>query len=625
MGRFFDELKRRNVVRVGLAYVVIGWIAFQIGEIVLPTFGAPEWVFKTLIFLIALGFPFVLLFAWAFEITPEGVKKTRDVSSATSITASTGRKLDFVIIGALVIALAYFILDRQPAETTPPVETVADDQVNEPQPATEANDEEPVRSIAVLPFDDLSPDSDHEWFGDGLAEEILNSLARTPDLLVSARTSSFVYKDSAKDVPTIATELGVEHILEGSVRRSDTRLRVTAQLIRASDGFHLWSETYDRDVADMIEIQESVAIAIARALQTAMDPEALASMVASGTHSIPAYEAYLEGLAFGVSSVTTGDIYEYVGALDAFELAVELDPEFAEGYLQLAYFWYGQINTANIEHGILEHSQEERLQRFNDAISNAIRLARNNALRKKYQVAQATIATNIRRALRLNTEYLEEYPNDRAAQGSQLELLNKLNLYDELRAALDDYAANGGYDPFLSGVIVQHSLPVGDPDFIERHALHAVDLRPDDVFIAYQAHRALLWVGDIDGASLLLPQIRASDFPETVRLLAEMRQACAENRHSDARRIFERNESEYADDTFQIWLGLTIEGAVDEANEIVRELDDAEDYRTLYDYVGYANFDPTPFPNLIKHLETQGAAERIVQALPYQCEFDEAL
>ena len=158
------------------------------------------------------------------------------------------------------------------------------------------------KSIAVLPFADLSQAQDQEWFADGLTEEILNALAKTPDLLVSSRTSSFRYKGSTLDIPDIAKELGVAHVLEGSVRSSSNRIRVTAQLIRASDGFHIWSENYDRDLADMIEIQEDLALNIANALETTMDPEALAAMLNTGTRSVEAYEAYLRGLSLGQKS-----------------------------------------------------------------------------------------------------------------------------------------------------------------------------------------------------------------------------------------------------------------------------------------------------------------------------------
>ena len=268
MGTFFDELKRRNVVRVGIAYVVVCWLVFQIGEILFPEFGAPDWVFKTLILLLAIGFPFAMIFAWAFDLTPDGIKKTKDVHVGTSVTASTGRRLDFIIIAALVVALIYFVWERQSpigdATTNSVAEPIAEEMVDE----TVATGEKPRRSIAVIPFVNMSSDKEQEWFADGLTEEILNSLARTPDLLVAARTSSFTFKGSNQDIPSIAASLGVDHILEGSVRRSGDRLRVTAQLVRASDGFHLWSENYDRAVDDMIDIQENVAIEIANALES---------------------------------------------------------------------------------------------------------------------------------------------------------------------------------------------------------------------------------------------------------------------------------------------------------------------------------------------------------------------
>ncbi|MEJ2273923.1 MAG: FlgO family outer membrane protein, partial [Woeseiaceae bacterium] len=274
MKGFLDELKRRNVVRVGIAYIVVGWLVFQVGEVLFPTFGAPEWIFKSVILLIALGFPFALVFAWAFELTPEGVKKTEEVDASASITPSTGKRLNQITIVALVVALGYFVWQSQaedPAGETgsEPVghavaaaveetaEAVTSAQIQHTPPGQ--------KTIAVLPFVNMSSSEEQEWFADGLTEEILNALARTPDLLVAARTSSFVYKDSDKEVTEIADSLGVAHVLEGSVRRSGDRLRVTAQLIRAGDGFHLWSQTYDRDFADLIDIQENVAFEIANA------------------------------------------------------------------------------------------------------------------------------------------------------------------------------------------------------------------------------------------------------------------------------------------------------------------------------------------------------------------------
>lgn len=234
MGNILSELKRRNVIRVALAYIVTAWLLLQLADVVLNNIEAPEWVFQSIMLVLAIGFPIALLFAWAYEMTPEGLKKEKDVDRSESITHLTGRKLDFVIIGALVLALGYFIWERQT-----PVDSA--DSVESSEVATVAGSgasaasAPAVRSIAVLPFVNMSPDKNQEWFSDGLTEEVLNALARTPDLLVAARTSSFKFKESGEDVPTIANALGVAHILEGSVRRDHERLRVTAQLIRASD------------------------------------------------------------------------------------------------------------------------------------------------------------------------------------------------------------------------------------------------------------------------------------------------------------------------------------------------------------------------------------------------------
>jgi TolB-like protein len=266
----FAELKRRNVVRVGAAYAIIGWVVAQIAEFAFENFGAPDWVLKTVVVILLLGLPIALFFAWAFELTPDGVKREKDVDRSQSITPKTGQKLNLVIIAALVFAVGYFIWERQaddvPVEVAEPA-AVAD-------MAQEASDGDNNRSIAVLPFVNMSSDEEQEWFSDGLTEEILNALARTPDLLVAARTSSFKFKGSAEDIPTIAKALGVAHVLEGSVRSGGEHLRVTAQLIRASDGFHIWSETYDRNPEDVISIQEDIAINIATALETVMDPPA---------------------------------------------------------------------------------------------------------------------------------------------------------------------------------------------------------------------------------------------------------------------------------------------------------------------------------------------------------------
>ena len=615
MGKFFNELKRRNVVRVGIAYVVVGWLVFQISEVLFPVFGTPDWVFKTLVLLIALGLPFALIFAWAFELTPDGVKKTRDVSVTTSVTATTGRKLNFVIIAALVIALSYFIWERQTVRSpaTDDAATVAEEVTNAPEETVDLK----KRSIAVIPFVNMSSDKEQEWFADGLTEEILNSLARTPDLLVSARTSSFAYKGSGDDVQAIAKALGVEHVLEGSVRRSGERLRVTAQLIRANDGFHLWSETYDRTIDDLIDIQENVAIEIANALETAMDPEALAGMVSSGTSSVPAYEAYLQGLSFGSNRASTGDEYLRLRAGDAFELATQLDPEYASAYWRLALFWYVQNSATVMGSGLTEFSRAELISFYESALDNAIKFERDPVNKAKYQTQKAFSDLNFRKALRLNTSYLESRPNDQQSQGFQLTLFSMVGQQKSIVESIAGVQDINGYDPdFMTLALSELRY---DHEALRELANDAVTRLEGNADISYQAHRAFLWVGDIDSAARLIPTIESSDLADENKYLVSLRQACAENRIEDAIKLQARGNEPNEDDLVVIWLGHLIMGNEQEMNDLLMPFDEDNDMQRMTDFLTYASFDPAPFPNLTALLASQGVGQREVILPPYQC------
>jgi TolB-like protein len=624
MTTFFRELKRRNVVRVGIAYVIVCWLVVQIAEAVLPGFGAPDWIFKTLVFLLAIGFPLVLIFAWAFELTPEGLKKTTEVSEATSIASTTGRKINAIIIASLAVALVYFIWDRQQlidaannsgnraatTEASTAVETTT---------ATVESARENRRSIAVLPFVNMSSNKEQEWFADGLTEEILNSLARTPDLLVAARTSSFKYKESHDDIPTIAAELGVEHVLEGSVRRSGERLRVTAQLIRASDGFHLWSETYDRTMDDVIEIQEQVAIEIADALETAMNPQELARMVSAGTRSVAAYEAYLQGLAGYGSALATGDEYEMASGLEAFERAIAADPEFSLAYRQIAVFWSAQTSQTLIFGDISDLPEDELLSRYHEAIDNAIRFEENPIRRKGYGADKARMELRFLQALRLNTEYLEEMPLDFDAQFLQMNLLRELGRYDELIETIERIYELSIPDSAVINGSITALLDVNRPDLLRHYNEIAVRKLGDDVNVLYQSHRALLWLGDIDGAAPLVPVILSSDLAESNKHLVMLRQACAEGDTAKARRLYERGLVEFADAPSIVWLSHTIMSREEEAVQTLMPFDDANDFTALADFMSYGRFDATRYPNFLALLETQGIEPSPPQPVPFRC------
>ena len=248
MPRLFEELKRRNVFKVGTAYVVLAWLLAQITDVFLEPFGAPDWVIKSILLVLLAGFPLALFFAWAFEMTPEGIKKEKDVDRSQSITNETGQKLNLAIIFILVLALGYFAFDKFALAPERDAELVRATEIAQAEPAQTASAE---KSIAVLPFVNMSEDAGNEYFSDGISEEILNSLAKVKELKVAGRTSSFAFKGQNQDLRQIGDALGVNHILEGSVRKAGTTVRITAQLIQVDDGFHLWSDTYDRELTDI--------------------------------------------------------------------------------------------------------------------------------------------------------------------------------------------------------------------------------------------------------------------------------------------------------------------------------------------------------------------------------------
>jgi adenylate cyclase len=352
------ELKRRNVFRVAVAYVVIAWVLAQVADIAFDNFGTPEWVGKTVLFILVLGFPLAIFFAWAFEMTPEGVKKEKDVDRSQSITNQTGRKLEFLIVGVLVVAIGWLLVDKfvLQEESSVSVAQTSGDVVTD-------------KSVAVLPFVAMSSGPDDEYFADGLTEEILNSLARLPELLVTARTSAFAFKGLDTSVPEIADKLGVTHVVEGSVRRSGKQLRITAQLIRASDGFHLWSETYDRSSADSFGVQGEIAEKVAAALDVVLDQEQLAKMRTSGLRNPEAFIAYQKGLeaaALAHESTAQGQIDGLAVANQFFERVIELEPEFSAAHFDHGdYFIHLAIGSAKTASGT-------------EAVARAIELAKQD-------------------------------------------------------------------------------------------------------------------------------------------------------------------------------------------------------------------------------------------------------
>jgi TolB-like protein/Flp pilus assembly protein TadD len=298
---FFEELRQRKVVRVAAAYLVVAWVAIQAASIALPAFDAPMWALRVVILLFALGFPLALLLTWALELTPEGVKLA---------TGKVGNKRMATLSAALAaLALAWYFVGQ------PALRRVA--------PSI------PERSIAVLPFVNMSGDRANDYFSDGLAETTLDMLAQVKDLKVIARTSSFAFKDRNEDMRAIGRQLGAAHLLEGSVQQAGKTLRITVQLIRASDGSHLWSRQYDRPLADVFKIQDEVATEVVRALQVSLPAAGREHLLRKRTDNVAAYQEYLKGNAL----LPGRRVAAMREALRHFERAIELDPGYARAYV----------------------------------------------------------------------------------------------------------------------------------------------------------------------------------------------------------------------------------------------------------------------------------------------------
>ena len=304
------ELRRRNVFRAALLYVGAVWALAQGITQLTPVVGAPEWAARWFLVAAIIGFPFWVAFAWFFEFTPEGLKLERDVAPEESIAHHTGRKLDFAIIGVLSVVVVLLLADRLVVRHETSV-TIPD------------------KSIAVLPFVDMSQAKDQEYFSDGISEELLNLLAKIPQLHVAARTSSFSFKGKSEKIPEIARQLLVAHVLEGSVRKAGDQIRITAQLIRAADGYHFWSQTYDRKLDDIFKVQDEIAADVVRELKITL----LGATPKVRTTDPKAYALYLQ--ARQLALLTTKEAFEKSDAL--YRQALAIDPRYAPAWDGLAW------------------------------------------------------------------------------------------------------------------------------------------------------------------------------------------------------------------------------------------------------------------------------------------------
>jgi len=331
---FFEELKRRNVFRVAIGYVITAWLLLQVVDLVLENIDAPSWIMQVFMLALAIGFPLAVFFAWAFVMTPDGVKLEKDVDRSQSVTRKTGQKMNRNIIIALGLVVGFLLLDRfvgmeGSGSIAPDTVELKNASAHEQLNLTPVSNE---ISVAVLPFINMSDDKQNEYFSDGISEELLNVLVRVEGLRVPSRTSSFTFKGSDKKVTEIGKELQVDHILEGSVRKAGNRIRVTAQLIDINTDTHLWSETYTRELDDIFAVQDEIAQAIVSALKVTLTGAEEKSLSQHSTTNVEAYNKYL----LGVHLWNQRSIESLLGATKPLLEAVELDPGFDKAWAALA-------------------------------------------------------------------------------------------------------------------------------------------------------------------------------------------------------------------------------------------------------------------------------------------------
>ena len=599
--KLITELKRRNVFKVAMAYAIAGWLIIQVATSVFPAFKFPDWTIQFVIILVVIGFPISLIIAWAFELTPEGIKKTDEVDKKESITTNTGKKLNKLIIGVLSVAVIFLLVDRFFFVST-------GESTAKTAQTTAITD----KSIAVLPFADFSPKGDQGWFADGLTEEILNDLVKTPDLKVASRTASFAYKGKNEDVTDVAKNLGVAYILEGSVRKAGKEVRVTVQLIRASDGIHLWSQSYNGVEKDIFKIQEDIAVKIANALKTAMKPGALKKMVQAGTTSIEAYNEYLKGLA--------SQNVDPLNAYHHFEKARKIDPDFSEASYHAAGFWAGQLETTLLNSGISDKSYSEKMMLFNERIRQAIAHA-NPVDKLKYQSLQAALNLQFGKALDLIQQYDNKRPND----------ITSLFLTAEYQVFLGKYAEAYKNAQKIELVALDNPtdyLMVELNYFLAKHYDKAVAFGrkaltkfPYSPNLLYEVHRELLWDGRYDEARPLVERMAGGDDSTIIRNmpLVRIRQACADGNVQKANQIYNTQMVSTNRNISVKWLALMLLHRKQEAYQLLKPLYNHDQLYSLSSWLIYPYFDASQFPKLQQILDREGAKRGKPVPIPFGC------
>lgn len=484
---FFQELRRRRVIRVAVVYVIASWVVIEVASTMLPGLNLPAWTVTLVIALVILGFPLTVVMAWMFDLGPGGLARTGGNSIGDDASASPGTNQT----------------DTAPTDRSHPVQTRT--------PAHAADSER--RSIAVLPFVNMSGDPENEYFSDGISEEILNLLVKLPQLKVASRTSSFNYKNEKIDIPSVARQLGVNTVLEGSVRRAAEHVRITAQLIDADSDSHLWSETYDREMKDVFAIQDDIAQSIVKALQMTLTPSERRAIQYVATSDPEAYDFYLRGRKYMYSMARR----DYEHAIRMFEQAIKIDSKYALAYAGMAdaysqMYRYVEASKDNLAHANRASEQAVALDRD----SAEARASRGLALLISEQYAQAELEFDA--AIELNPNLFEAYCYYGLACSSQGRFEKAAQMY--IRAS-EINPADFQAPMFLAQAYAslgrkqdEMKVRLGALGTLDQH----IRLNPHDTRALYSGALNLYRVGEHDKAVGLAEQALRQDQDEPVVL-----------------------------------------------------------------------------------------------------------
>jgi TolB-like protein len=423
---FYSELKRRNVLRVAAGYIVSAWLLIQIAETIFPLFGFGDGPARLVVILLVIVFIPALVVSWIFELTPGGLRKDKDIDRSQASVAIPTKRFDQIIMLVLVLALSYFAFDKFVLSESR--EQAIAENAREEALILALETIKNNKSIAVLPFVDMSENQDQEYFADGLTEELLDELAQLEGLNVTGRTSSFAFKGKNQDLRDIGEQLGVAYILEGSVRKQDDEVRITAQLINTQDGSHMWSHTYDAQLDDIFYIQENISRSVAGALSIALEVEGRNHLPGTGTDSVEAYDVFLEGRA----AEKGGGTFDLTAAL--FQRAIDLDPEYAEAWAGLGgTFAYRSFLLPSEEARAIQEQGRELVIKATEFDPT---LARAYNMLSQYQWARGDWIG----AAELHKKYVALAPADIAASLGQSNVMGKTGrLRDSLRIREIEY------------------------------------------------------------------------------------------------------------------------------------------------------------------------------------------